>query len=130
MAEPPLISGHSSPSFQEASDTAISPSSSPRRPAHRPLLHGCQEPQRCPHRQPPVRKLTGDNENLDHPGKHLSASITVVGSRSNAPEQITKPNRYKEILRVQITLDPMIHKRDPVEPVPASKNLPRDPLRF
>jgi hypothetical protein len=31
---------------------------------------------------------------------------------------------------VQITLDPTIHKRDPVEPVRASKNLPRDPSDF
>jgi hypothetical protein len=35
---------------------------------------------------PPVRKLAGDDETLDHPGEHLSASITAVGSRSNAPE--------------------------------------------
>jgi hypothetical protein len=88
-AEPPLISGHSSPSFQEASDTAISPSSSPRRPAHRPPLCGCQEHQRRRRHQPPVRRPRRRRSEILATMVRFPFSLSSVWSGSEGSDQFT-----------------------------------------
>jgi hypothetical protein len=60
-----IDSSRAPPLLQETLEYLTSPSSSPRRPAHCPLLHGCQGPQRRHRGQPPVCKLAGDDETLD-----------------------------------------------------------------
>jgi hypothetical protein len=71
-----------------------------------------------------VRKLTGDDETLNHPGELLSSLIAAVRSRSSGSDGSTYPKGYGSIGSVQIHFNPMLHVRDPAETVPSNEELP------